>query len=263
MYVYLEFVRKSFFERYVYRANSFIYLAGSIIRLMVMVSVWKVLLDSGISPEGVTFVDMMSYVIINMIVTTLISSNMTSRITAKIKTGDIAIDFIRPVSLKYSLISEQLGINLFRGIFNVIPVCLVALLFFNLKFPNSFLDVVMFTISIINGIILMFAINYILALCSFWLKTGKYNERYLRTLFELFGGTFIPLWFYPQFLYKLSYYLPFRLVTFDPISIYLGKLSLEASLKVITTQLIWIVCLYLLERYLWLKAQNYIFIQGG
>ena len=43
------------------------------------------------------------------------------------------------------------------------------------------------------------------------------------SLFTLFSGLSIPLWFYPQWLEKFCGYLPFRLTVYEPVCIWLGR----------------------------------------
>ncbi len=261
--VYHEIIKKSFQQRAVYKIDSYLSIIGSLITLFIQISLWYALMGNGGSIGGVSFQDMFNYLIINTVVLALVSSNAGNELAKKVQDGSIAIDLIRPVSLKYFLLSQDLGNNLFVVVFNVLPVCLVSVAIFGFSLPSDVIRVCLFLLSLVNGIIIIFLINYIFGLLAFWLKSTWYIPWYTGALFKLFGGTFVPIWFYPGFLQRISEALPFRLVTFEPISIYTGKLPLGSSAFVIIYQLIWIIVLNMAEKIVWKRAQSKISVQGG
>lgn len=263
MSMYLEFLKKSFRQRYIYRANSYIFIFSSIFSLFVKVSVWSALIGTGNTVQGISYGDMVSYVIINTLLLSLVYSSIGQKLAAKVQDGSIANDFLRPVNLKYSLIFEQFGSNIFSTIFGTLPVCIISIIFLQFKLPSNPINFLLFLISMINGIALIFYINYTLGLLSFWFKSSFYIDWFQRAFFQLFGGTFVPLWFYPEALYAVSKILPFRLISFEPISIYLGKLNTSESINIILLQLIWIIVLVAIEKLLWIKAQKVVTVQGG
>ena len=261
--VYIAFLKKSFQSKYVYRINSYLHTFGAVVKAIIQFSLWSALLNNGIGVNGVTFENMTSYIIINMIILSLTRSNSGNILAQKIRDGSIAIDFIRPIKLKYYLFSEDLGENLFRTVFSILPVCLICVLFYSIQLPGNIIYLLLFVISIVNGIVIIYHINYIFGLLAFWLKTSWYIWWYTEASFRLFGGTVVPLWFYPKALHNVSMMLPFRFVTFEPISIYLGKLSLNGALEVVLLQIIWIILLILIEKVIWVKAQDKVIVQGG
>lgn len=227
------------------------------------ISIWYALLGSDRSVKGISFPDMVNFVIINLIVNSLVRASMADSIAARIRDGSIAIDFIRPVSLKRFLIAENLGGNLFMTVFNTLPVCAVSVLFLGFRLPSASVNLILFIVSLILGIILSYSINYMLGLLVFWFKTGFHIRWILGACTDLFAGSIVPLWFYPDFFYKLAMVMPFRLISFEPISIYLGKVSAMQALNTILLQLMWIVGLTVLEKIIWSKAQQVVTVQGG
>jgi ABC-2 type transport system permease protein len=206
---------------------------------------------------------MTNFVIINILISSLIHSNIGEVLSEKINDGSIAIDFIRPLKLKYYLIADNLGRNLYDLIFGCLPLCIFSAIILKFKLPLSFVNFIIFIITVLNGLILMSLINYILGLLGFWLHATWYVSWYLSALFRLFGGAIVPLWFYPKVLLDITKYLPFRFVTFEPIQIYLGKLSVNTSLEVILMQVIWIIIFVIIEKLMWYPAKNKVVIHGG
>jgi len=79
----------------------------------------------------------------------------------------------------------------------------------------------------------------------------------------IFSGSTVPLWFYPDWLNIVGLFLPFRLMAFEPIRIFMGHADLSGAIEIIAHQALWIVGLYVLERLVWREIQNNVFIQGG
>jgi ABC-2 type transport system permease protein len=261
--VYIEIIRKAFQQKFAYRANSYINILGAIINLTIQVSLWTALMKNNKIVNGVSFDDMINYIIINTIILSLVQSNIGNKLSQRVRDGSIAIDFIRPINLKYYLICDDLGENVFRTVFSTLPICLLSIIFLQFQLPKNPMNLILFIPSIIGGMIIIYKINYILGMLAFWIEATWYIQWYLSALFTLFGGTFIPIWFYPKLLYNVSMMLPFSFISFKPISIYTGKLSLHASFQVILLQIFWIIILSVLEKAIWKRAQNKVVIQGG
>lgn len=263
MGIYVELVKKSFQQNYVYRTNTYIHLIGSVIPLVIQISIWSTLLSNKESIRGITLGNMISFLVINVVLLSIARSGISNRLGAKIRDGSIATDFIKPINIKFSLVAEDLGDSFYRTIFGVIPVCVVSILFFNPTWSNNLQSTLLFIISAVMGIMLIYQINYLLGLLAFWLESTYYIDFLKLALLELLGGTFVPLWFYPEFLIQVCKLFPFYLITFEPIQIFLGKLSHEESLNVIIYQAVWLVALIILEKIIWKSAQKKVTIQGG
>ncbi|NJD02199.1 MAG: hypothetical protein FIA99_06285 [Ruminiclostridium sp.] len=261
--LYLDILYKSFQKRWTYRSDAYILIFGTLIQMIVQINVWTALFSNKVDVVGVTLDEMIGYVFISAIVGAFADSNAGNYIGEKMKDGSIVIDFIRPLNLKYSLLAEDCGVHLYRFLFNVLPTCLFLGLVYRIHIPFHFFNVVLFAISAINGIFIIFLINYILGMLCFWLKDFGYIQWSLKACYKLFTGAVVPLWFYPGFLRTIANVLPFRLVYFEPISILLGKLDIAGSLNVLALQLIWIIGFVVIEKLVWYKAQEALIVFGG
>ena len=263
MSTYMVFLKKSFQQKFFYRSNSYIYLVSTLIRLLVTMSVWAALFASQEQVAGIRFEDMVNYIVISMVILSLTRTEMGLRIAHKVADGTIAGDFTRPVNFRWYNFAEELGQNLFHTLFNTLPICLLAAWLWDFRLPDDAFYLLLFGLSLTIGIILIYYINYIFGLISFWTKTPHPTSWFLAAGIELFGGTMVPIWFYPDFLSTLTLLLPFHLIFFEPINIFLGKISYAEACNVIFFQLIWLAILIAIERWLWHRAQNTIVVQGG
>lgn len=73
----------------------------------------------------------------------------------------------------------------------------------------------------------------------------------------------VPIWFYPEFLKSVSYWLPFRYMTFEPINIFLMKTSVEQAWVPILAALLWLVVLSLADKLIWRAAAKKLTVNGG
>ncbi|MBH5319683.1 ABC-2 family transporter protein [Paenibacillus sp. GSMTC-2017] len=262
--LYVMFMTKSFQQHFVYRANTLILMLGSFLKLFVLISVWRGLFAGRDEINGITYDNMILFVLINLLVGTLTYSNIGDKMGEKVISGNISTDLLRPIAFKTYIIADQWGENLFRFLFSAVPACIIYFIFMSMpSIPTEPLRILLFLVSVTSGIMIIYHIHYLLGLTSFWTGNSYYIDWFMRAFFELFAGTFVPLWFYPQLLLQIGTYLPFRLVTFEPIAIFVGKTSISGAIGIIALQWGWIVVLLLVERLVWNRAQNKVFIQGG
>lgn len=262
--LFAMFATTSFRMHSVYRSNTIILAAGSFLRLFVLLSVWQGLFRGKEEIGGITYDDMMLFVLINLLVGTLTYSRIGSTIGDRVVSGTISTDLIKPVSFKSYIIADQWGENLFRLLFSAVPACAIYFIFMSV--PSIAAEparIALFLISVTCGIVIIYHIHYLLGLTSFWTGNAYYIDWFMKAFYELFAGTFVPLWFYPQWLLQIGAFLPFRLVTFEPIAILAGKTELKEALGILALQAFWILFLLLLERWVWSRAQHKIFVQGG
>ncbi len=258
--LYLCLLAKTFKQQFVYRSDLFFRTLGGILRLYIQVCIWTALLAQGAAE--VTLTEMVTYIVVASLLTGLTHSTISYTLAERVRQGTIALDLIRPVDLRTYLLCTQLSENLFSLLFSSLPVVSVAVLVWGVIWP-TLPNLLLFLLSTGLAVLLMFLIEYAIGLLVFWVKDGVYTDFLIHGLFTIFSGTTIPLWFYPEFLAKIAYRLPFRLITFEPISIYLGRYQWEKSLQVIIWQCFWIVLFFLLAVLIWRKIQKSIFIQGG
>lgn len=257
------FIARAFKQSYVYRTNVWIAFVRAILGLLIAFSVWTALYRGVEHVNGITYADMVQYVIINSLVTALVGSSIAQKLGQRVADGTIGNDLIKPFNVKWYLVSEQIGENLFRLVFSTVPAAVVAVLVYGFGLPAEPYQLLLFALSLLLGIVIMFYFHLIVGTWVFWIKTSFYIDWLSRAVFTLFAGTVVPIWFYPPLLQHMSYYLPFRLVSFEPIAIYIGKHSWASAWQVIAVQAGWIVLFVVLERWLWRKAQDQVVVHGG
>jgi len=210
----------------------------------------------------ITLSEMTTYVLMSTIISTLVSSNVIENMNDRIRNGQISMDLIKPVNFKTYMFCSMIGRSFFNFLFQLLPILAIGLIFIRIEYPST-QNLLLFCITLVNAIIIMFLISYSLGLLAFWWMRMWEVDVLLGTLINLFSGAWIPLWFFPKILVNISNFLPFRLMYFVPISVFLGKVELVDCMYLLIQQLIWIVVLFGMTRLMWRAAIKKLVIQGG
>jgi ABC-2 type transport system permease protein len=263
MILFMALLRLSFLKTFQYRGYVFINLISTGIQVFVQISLWLALFTANSVVQETTLNDMINYLALTGLLALTKLEGPGQLLSQRIINGSIAIDLIRPYKLKSCLLSQSIGENLARFLLFVFPVYTVVLAIFGLQLPTSPLHTLVFFHAVLNGAIISFYYFYLVGMLPFWLQSTWYVRFVNYAAFTLFGGAFVPIWFYPETLVKISYFLPFRYVTYEAVTFYLGRTSLVAMMGVLATQLVWIGILAALEAFVWKAAQKKIMIFGG
>jgi ABC-2 type transport system permease protein len=265
--LYRELSFNAFRANMAYKTEVGMFLFGQIINIFVQVYIWYAIygshqqLQSNIGSVYIS--EMITYVVISNCIAVFATSDVIYKISNKVSSGEIVMDLIKPMSFRSTVFCQSLGANLFRILFELIPVILVSLLFFHLLLPQ-WTHLLFFLLMLVNSLILNFLVTYIIGLISFWYILVWQLNTVLNGLVRLFSGAFIPVWFFPDSFVTISYFFPFRLMYYEPVSVYLGKVSGGYAISlIILQQFLWIIGLLLLERLMWSRAVNKLVLQGG
>lgn len=263
MMLFFTLLRLSFIKTFQYRGYVFINLISAFIHVFVQISLWLALFRGNPVVQATTFNDMINYMALTGLLSLFKLEGPGQLLSQRIIYGSIATDLIRPYKLKSFLLSQSIGENLARFLLFVFPVYTVVLAVFGMQLPASRLHVLVFFFAVVNGAVISFYYFYLMGMLPFWLQSIWYIRFVNYAVFTLFAGSFVPIWFYPEALVKLSYFLPFRYITYEAVTFYLGRTSLAAMKGALAAQLVWIGILAALEAVLWKTAQKKIMIFGG
>ncbi|MGW8453946.1 ABC transporter permease [Streptomyces niveus] len=181
----------------------------------------------------------------------------------RIRTGDIAIDLYRPVDLQLWWMASDLGRAAFhllgRGI---VPMALGALAF-DLALPTRPTVWLAFLFSVFLGVVVSFAVRYLVALSAFWLLDGAGVGQiaFLAGLF--FSGMLLPLTLFPGALGEIARALPWSSLLQVPADVFLERHTGWGLLGAFAFQASWAAALLALGRLLQTVATRRVVVQGG
>lgn len=259
--MYITLIKCSFKQQIQFKWNLLFHIIGDCLRIYIKICIWQALLTAG---KGTVddFKALAAYTVLATMVILLTKSRVAGELADRVRSGMIAVDLIRPISLKWYFFFSQMGENLFDFIFEGVLIAVLSWAIWELPFPDINV-IIPFIPCLMAGIVIMFYIQYVIGLLVFWMKDGTYTNMITYALFVLFSGMEIPLWFYPGWLRTIGEFLPFRYIVHEPITIWLGQVRGRDIVITFIMQAFWLLVLYLAERYLWNFIKKKIEIQGG
>ncbi|UQA34198.1 ABC-2 family transporter protein [Streptomyces sp. HNA39] len=181
----------------------------------------------------------------------------------RIRTGDIAVDLYRPADLQLWWLAGDVGRAAFQLLGRGVVPMLVGALAFDLALPGSPWIWLAFLLSVLLGIVVSFAVRFLVALSAFWLLDGAGAAQMSWLLGLFFSGMLLPLPLFPGLLGEVARLLPWSSLLQIPADVFLGKYSGWQLLEAYAFQGAWAVALLLAGRLLQSVATRRVVVQGG
>ena len=237
---------------------------GNIMFLFMWSFIWHALYANREMAGGVSFDVMLTYVFVSQMLQALHNAGTPLwEIQERVRSGDIAMELIRPFDFPLRFLFSDLGAVAFQFMTAVLPLYLLLFLLISPALPDSALQWFAFVLSAIMGYLIRYSIELTFGLFTFWLvETGGVEDIFYFAV-SLLSGSVIPLWFFPGWLETLSGWLPFQGIFFIPNAIFVGQLEGQALIGALVTQLVWVVAAWLLLRFVWHQAAMKVVVQGG
>jgi ABC-2 type transport system permease protein len=178
----------------------------------------------------------------------------------RIRTGDIALDLVRPASLQLWTLAEDLGRAGYLFFVRGIPPLLVGAALFGVVTPAGAVQWLAFLVSFTVGVLVSFAWRYLVALSVCWLLDDRGVNAFSLVLTTLFSGMLLPLGLFPGRLGDLARALPWSAMVQAPTDVYLGKAPIAQTLAF---QCFWAVALLALGALATRAIRHKVVIQGG
>ena len=123
-----------------------------------------------------------------------------------------------------------------------------------IELPHISLSLLWIIPTLILGSLIGFLISSIIGLVAFWTTRAEWAQHLWWMVATFVGGYIDPLEFFPAAAQKLISYTPFPLLINTPISILLGTLSTPAILQQLILAAIWVLILFLITTFMYLRG---------
>ncbi|MER6910630.1 ABC-2 family transporter protein [Streptomyces sp. NPDC000594] len=193
----------------------------------------------------------------------LMGGGFEDELMDRIRTGDIAVDLYRPADLQLFWLAGDLGRAAFHLIGRgVLPMAFGAFAF-DLALPGSALTWLAFLLAVALGVLVSFALRFIVALSAFWLLDGAGVSQVSWLLGLFFSGLMLPLNVFPGALGEVARALPWSALLQIPADVLLGTRSGAELAGAYAFQAGWAVVLLGAGRMLQRAATRRVVVQGG
>lgn len=264
MNVYLAFAHNAVLTQLAYRNEVWANLFGKLVQVFARVAIWLAIYAGTASIAGVSLQQMVTYALLGGVITGAIRYEMIiSQIGNALKTGDVAVWLLKPVSFPLYIITSELGRAAYRLVVLVVPTVAVVALIYGMLPPASIFDGVMFVAYLLLGYAITCLISALFGLLAFWLLTSFSLEWLMQAILNLLSGSLIPFWFFPQPFGAIAEHLPFAWIVYYPAAVWIGRLDPGLSLLYFGIGLGWAALLTMAVAWLWAKASTRVVVQGG
>ncbi|WP_228977284.1 ABC-2 family transporter protein [Streptomyces sp. DH12] len=193
----------------------------------------------------------------------LMGGGFAEELIERIRSGDIAVDLHRPADLQLWWLSVDLGRAAFHLLGRGIVPMAVGACAFDVALPERPWTWPAFLVSVALGVVVGFAVWYLVALSVFWLMDGAgvAQAAWLSGLF--FSGMLLPLTVFPGGLGEVARTLPWASMLQVPADVFLEKRTGWALLEAYAFQGGWALVLLAAGRLLQAVATRRVVVQGG
>ena len=268
MRVYLSLFKIKFMNNIQYRAAA---LAGistqfffGIVFIMVYLAFYQ---SSNTINAPMEWRELVSYLWLNQAFFSLVYIWQKDReFLNMIKDGNIAYELCRPINFYKKWYTTMYGNRIAAVLLRFSPVLLVAFLLpepYKLYLPISISAFIFFIIALIISSFLVTAIMILFHIITFFTLDERGIMTFLMVTGEIFAGGTIPISFFPSFLQKIAYILPFRYIADLPFRIYSGNVTISNAIPDLIGGVIWLIVVIILGYLLSQKATKKAVIQGG
>lgn len=264
LFTYVRLLRAGFAKQAHYRLAMLGGLVANLAFGFVRAAVLLAVLDSaGGSLAGYTAGSLAAYVWLSQGLLGAVELSGIAEIGERVRTGDVAVDFTRPVDLQTWQLAEDLGRAAYTLIPRGVPAVVVGALATGLALPGTAAPYLMGALSLAMGVTISFYCRFAVNILGFWLL----DTRGVRTLYMVtsgfLAGIYVPVALFPGWLHTLAYCTPFPSIMQTPINVITGFDAGTAAAQDLLMQAGWVAFTCLVGRALVAAGRRKLVVQGG
>ncbi|MEU7768248.1 ABC-2 family transporter protein [Nocardia sp. NPDC049190] len=181
----------------------------------------------------------------------------------RVKNGDIALDFLRPVDLQLGYLADDLGRAACTFLPRGVPSVLVGTLTVGLAMPGTVGPYLLGAMSVLLAVAISFLCRYGVVLIGFWVV----ETRGIRQLYYVAGtflaGLFVPVHVFPSWLRTIADATPFPSILQSPVDLLSGRITGVDAYSAVGVQVLWVLAVGLAGRLLLVAGRRRLEVQGG
>jgi viologen exporter family transport system permease protein len=238
------------------------------LRLMVLAAFYRA--GSG-AHAPIELSALLSYVWLGQALLSILPWNVDEELAEQVRTGDVAIELLRPLDLYASWFVRALALRTARAALRMIPMLVFAMLVlpalglgrWAMGLPPSTAQAGMFLVSLIGAVLLSASLTLLMHVNLLYSLSGRGANYLMTSLAILCSGMLVPLPLFPEFMQPFMHAQPLRGLSDVPNRIYSGHIPAFDAWHDVLQQLVWTALFVLLGRWLLERARRRIVVQGG
>jgi len=193
------------------------------------------------------------------------SVNLTGRtdLALRVKDGQVAVDFLRPVDLQAATIATETGASLFALIPRGLPSVLLGAVTVGILLPTSPVFYLLGAVSLVTGMVISAATVYLIAVAGFWLVETRGVQILYMLASGFLGGLYVPIALFPQWLRIVAAATPFPSIMMYPVDVLSGLGGAGRAAELVLAQLAWLAGAAAAGQLLTRAGRRRLEVQGG
>lgn len=187
----------------------------------------------------------------------------TRDLADRVRTGDIAVDLVRPVPLLRLVLAHDLGSSVATVVPRSLPILLVATLTTGLTLATDPRLVALGLLAVVLAVLVSALARYTVQLAAFWLVEMRGLLSLYQGVSGLLAGLVVPVALMPGWLSALAWSTPFPAMLQVPADLLAGRLDPGTGLELVGVQLAWVVVLVATAGAAAAAGRRRLVIQGG
>lgn len=258
--LFLLLLQQSLERLFSYRVNFWLQFWGSALtELAVAYLLWSSVFESQAQTQfgGFTFQQMMVYYLLISFVGRVIRGRENFEISSDIYEGSLTRYLLYPHNYFLFKLADHAAFMLLGALQSVVAFTLAFLLFSDglslLQFDWGYFPFVLSTLLMAG--VFYFLLMTLLELVAFWADNIWSLLVMARFTIAFFGGFYLPLSLFPNFLQKALFFTPFPALTYVPVQFLLGQSTPADLIQSQFVLLVWTAALVSVVAIVWSRGQ--------
>ncbi len=192
--------------------------------------------------------------------------NMDSELNEQVLSGNVAYSMLRPVDLHSWWLCRAMAQKLVGVTMRILPMVVLQFLLppqWRMLGPADPVSFARFLLSLPIGFLVIAQVNLIASAVTMRTLDNRGISGMISLVMMIFSGNIIPLTLLPERLQTVIRLQPFAQMLDAPIRMYLGGMTADEWAMTLGIQLMWLVLLWGLSRWMWRRNLIRIEVQGG
>ncbi|KXO93839.1 ABC transporter permease [Tsukamurella pulmonis] len=237
---------------------------NSVFGFVKMAILLATLTGAGGTAGGYTPELMVSYIFLSQGLLTAIGAfGGDGALAERIRTGDIAVDFLRPLNVQFATLATVLGGAVYSLIPRALPLVVIGSATSMMAWAGEIAAYPLAAVSILLSIVLAQALLYCVQILGFWVVDTRGIQMFYVVVGTFLMGMFVPVGLFPDWLTRVAEFTPFGWIIMPPCDILSGRIDAGAGLVAVTVQAGWTVAVLALGQALTAAGRRRLEVQGG
>jgi ABC-2 type transport system permease protein len=184
-------------------------------------------------------------------------------LAVRIKDGDVAVDFLRPVDVHLATIATEVGRSDFALLPRGLPSVAIGALVVGMSLPGDPAAYVLGALSVVLGIVVSATTVYLVAATGFWLVETRGIEMMYMVVSGFFAGLFVPIRLFPGWLHATATATPFPSMMMYPVDVLSGRVDGAGAAGLVGLQAFWLAATLAAGQLATRAGRRRLEVQGG